>query len=95
MTKHLKIPVRALVEYLARSGDLVMEFSTANRLVDGTRAHQEVQASRPAEYTSEMRVSLQIERRDYILEIGGRIDGIYHYPDGVIIEEIKSTSGDL
>lgn len=95
MTKHLKIPVRALVEYMLRSGDLVMEFFTTNRLVDGTRAHQELQSARPAEYTSEIPISLQIERRNYLLEIGGRIDGVYHYPDGVIIEEIKTTTADL
>lgn len=93
--KHLKISVRTLVEHMLRSGDLVMEFFTANRMINGTRAHLKLQASRPEEYKKEVPVSLQVERRDFILDIGGRIDGVFKYPQRLIIEEIKSTTRDL
>ncbi len=87
--------MRALVEHMLRSGDLVLEFSPGSRQVEGIYAHQKVQRSRPAEYSKEVTVSHQLETEDFILDIGGRIDGVYEYPDRVIIEEIKSTTRNL
>ena len=80
---------------MLRSGDLLMEFSMTDRRLEGTRVHQMLQESRPEEYKKEMPVSLQVDRGNYLLDIGGRVDGIYRYPDRVIIEEIKSTTRDL
>jgi DNA excision repair protein ERCC-2 len=36
-----------------------------------------------------------VETDRFILEIGGRIDGVYRYPDRVIIDEIKTTASEL
>ena len=88
------------MEYVLRTGDLELEFMATTRSTEGIRAHQRVQRTRPDNYRSEVSVSHQIETERFILEIGGRIDGVYGAPDSpepgkVIIEEIKSTHRDL
>jgi len=92
--RDLQIAVRELVEYTLRSGDLVFDFSISSgiRAVDGIRAHQKIQKTRPEEYRAEVTVSHQVETKDLTATIAGRIDGIYHYPDRVIVDEIKSTT---
>lgn len=99
MTPHesqpLKISVRALVERFLRSGDLVIDVWDSPHPVAAIRAHQKIQKSRPAEYSAEFPLSIPLESRGRQLEIGGRIDGVYQYPDRVIIEEIKTTRQDL
>ncbi|MCP4374362.1 MAG: ATP-dependent DNA helicase, partial [Deltaproteobacteria bacterium] len=91
MKKILKIAVRDLVAHVLRSGDLSFEFLSSARPVDAIRIHQKIQQSRPANYSAEVAVSHQIETDLFKLTIGGRIDGIYHESDGVLIEEIKTT----
>ena len=59
--------------------------------VEGIRAHQRIQRQRPAEYQAEVPVQLSVEQPDFILNIAGRIDGLFHLSDQVIVEEIKST----
>jgi DNA excision repair protein ERCC-2 len=75
-----------------RSGDLSFEFLSSTRPVDAIRIHQKIQQSRPKNYQAEVAVSHQIETDLFQLTIGGRIDGIYHESDGVLIEEIKTTT---
>jgi DNA excision repair protein ERCC-2 len=93
--RHLKIQVRDLVSYCLRSGDLVQEFMSGIRAVDGIRSHQTVQQSRPTEYQAEVRISHQVEADGLIITIGGRMDGVYQYPDRAVIDEIKSTTRSL
>jgi DNA excision repair protein ERCC-2 len=93
--RHLKIQVRDLVSYCLRSGDLVQEFLGGIRAVDGIRSHQIVQESRPEDYQAEVSVSHQVEADDFIVDIGGRMDGVYRYPDHAVIDEIKSTTRSL
>lgn len=95
MKRHLQISVRDLVSYCLRSGDLVQEFMSSIRAVDGIRSHQVVQNSRPEEYKVEVLISHQVETDDFIVDIGGRIDGIYQYPDHAVVDEIKSTTKSL
>ena len=89
------ISVRELVAYLLPTGDLSGAFFSSQRSVAGTRAHQQLQKSRAASYESEVTVVHTIRIRDYTIQISGRIDGIFHEPDGDILEEIKSTTRDL
>lgn len=93
--KTIGVPVRALVEHTLRSGDLTLDSWSPNRPIDGIRGHQRVQKSRPAEYTKEVSLSHRIEMGDTVVELAGRVDGIYRYPDRVIIDEIKTTAGNL
>ena len=95
MEKILRIAVRSLVEYVFRSGDLGGDFLGANRAVEGIQAHRKIQHARPAEYRQEIPVSYQFPTEHFILEISGRIDGVYTYADRVIVEEIKTITGDL
>ena len=95
MKKTLSIAVRTLVEYNLRSGDLVSEFQGATRAAEGSRIHRKIQKSRPKEYTAEVSIKHQCETDEFTLEIRGRIDGVYNYPDRIIIDEIKSTTKDL
>ncbi|MCK5202998.1 MAG: PD-(D/E)XK nuclease family protein, partial [Desulfobacterales bacterium] len=84
--------MRELIENVLRSGDLVFEFLGSSRPVEGIRAHQKIQNSRPDTYQPEVSISHQIETDRFRLIIGGRIDGIYAEPDRTIIEEIKTTT---
>ncbi|MFH0728526.1 MAG: ATP-dependent DNA helicase [Pseudomonadota bacterium] len=100
MKEKLQIAVRALVEHVLRSGDLSFSFAGQSRTVDAIRAHQKIQKSRPPGYEAEVSVSHQIETEGFVLEISGRIDGVYGL-DGktpgevVVIDEIKTTTSDL
>lgn len=98
MKRNINIPVRALVEHTLRSGDLsreFVEFSSGDRAQEGIRAHRKIRDSRPVEYHAEVTVSHQIEIDNFIVDINGRVDGIYQYPDHTVIDEIKSTTRDL
>ena len=92
---HFTISVRELVAYLLPTGDLSGAFFSSQRSVAGTRAHQQLQKSRPASYESEVTVVHTIQIQDYTIQISGRIDGIFREPGGDILEEIKSTTCDL
>ncbi len=87
--------MRDLVAYVLRAGDLSFEFLSSARPVDAIRIHQIIQQSRPANYSAEVAVSHLIETELLRLTIGGRVDGIYHDTDGVLIEEIKTTTRSL
>ncbi len=92
--EQIRISVRTLVEYSLRSGDLVSEFtfSSSDRAMEGNRAHQKIQQSRPKVYQPEVPVSYEVETEEFSVKIGGRIDGIYRYPDRIVIDEIKSCT---
>jgi DNA excision repair protein ERCC-2 len=85
------IAVRAMVEHVLRCGDLRLDFLGSVGALEGIRAHQRVQRRRPAGYQAEAAVNLEIERPDFTLKIGGRIDGVFVCGDDVTIEEIKTT----
>lgn len=98
MKTTLTVAVRSLVEHVLRSGDLNLDFMGANRALEAIRAHQHVQDSRPDNYLSEVPVSHRMETDRFVLNIGGRIDGVFCHPDtenpeSAIIEEIKTKSG--
>ena len=92
--KSCRISVRELVEYRQKSGDLDATFFASPRAVEGIRLHQKIQKCRGAEYTSELPVSWTVESGDVELAVSGRIDGVFEYPDRVVVEEIKTTRKD-
>ena len=91
----LRIAVRVLVEHVLRSGDLELEFMRSSRPVEAIRAHQKIQKSRPDNYRAEFSLSHQFVTDQFVLTIGGRVDGIFDDPDRVVIEEIKTTTRNL
>lgn len=98
MTKRLRVSVRGLVEHCLRAGDLNLESWGASSPVDAIRAHQKVQGSRGEAYRKEVSLTHTVTSPDddrFSLEIGGRIDGVLTTDERVVIEEIKTTSGDV
>ncbi len=91
MKQTLQVAVRTLVEHAFRSGDLEHIFLGASRAIEGIRAHQQIQQSRPDTYTPEVAVSHRVETDRFVLVVGGRIDGVYRDSDRIVIDEIKST----
>ena len=92
----IKVAVTELVGFVLRSGDLGGGgFASAARLFEGTRAHQKVQKSRPEGYQAEVSVSHLVEAEELQLEIAGRIDGLMMDGEQVLVEEIKTTEGEL
>ncbi|MBN2619925.1 ATP-dependent DNA helicase [candidate division WOR-3 bacterium] len=94
-TPVLRIGVRTLVEFILRSGDLDLTTFGAIHPSEGTRIHCAIQGSRPPEYDPEVPVQSTQATPLYLLVVSGRIDGVYTYPDRVVIEEIKTTKKDL
>lgn len=88
-------PVRELVEFVLRQGDLggEREFVGRGRALAGTRGHQRVQRSRPEGYLKEVSLFHEIETEDFILRVSGRIDGLLVTGDQVLLEEIKTVQG--
>lgn len=89
-----------LVEHVVRSGDLMFDVFLSPRPLEAIRAHQRIQQSRPSNYTPELRVSHSVETDTFILDIGGRVDGVYFFPDAeaprhLTVEEIKTTRRDI
>lgn len=89
------ISVRALVEHVLRSGDLRFDFMSAASGVAGIRAHQRLQRERPEGYQAEVPIRHSVDRPDFQITIGGRIDGVLRREDRTIVEEIKTTQRPL
>ncbi|KQC07967.1 MAG: hypothetical protein APR54_05260 [Candidatus Cloacimonas sp. SDB] len=96
MKDEIRVPVRDLVEFVLKSGDLeVGNFSGQDRARAGQRIHKKIQNSRKGDYQKELPVSRLIEADSFNLNIGGRIDGVFLNEEPVIIEEIKTVSSNL
>jgi len=87
----LSVSVGSLVDLFLRSGDLEFGFSGPQRGLEGVRAHQKLVRSRPAGYLAEQAVRLELERDGFILEVSGRLDGVFSRGGTTVVEEIKST----
>jgi len=91
----IKLSVRELVEDTLLSGSITsMGFGTSKTL-EGMKAHKQIQKSRGENYKPEVIVNITYHQDDFVLEIGGRIDGVYVDEGVVVIEEIKTTSVSL
>jgi DNA excision repair protein ERCC-2 len=90
----LPVAVRTLVTFALQSGDIASTFAGSQRSLEGIRAHQKIQRSRPAGYQPEVTVRHEMETDHFILDISGRIDGIFADGPRVIVDEIKSTHKD-
>jgi DNA excision repair protein ERCC-2 len=87
------VSVHSLVEFVLQSGDITPGgFQRRDRAQLGTQGHRQVQRSRPDGYQSEVEVIYRVEDSDLLLEVRGRIDGLYPDPEPVTLEEIKTTT---
>lgn len=94
MTETIRLSVRSLVEHVYRSGSIEAGFHTPGSLAEGTRVHREVQRGYGEHDRKEVFLSGEIVRGDVLFVLEGRCDGLLAVHDSVVIEEIKSTSGD-
>jgi DNA excision repair protein ERCC-2 len=87
------VSVRSLVEFVLQAGDITPGgFQRRDRAQLGTQGHKRVQRSRPESYQTEVEIACRVEGSDPLLEVQGRIDGVYASAEPVIIEEIKTTT---
>lgn len=85
--------MRALVEFILKSGDIVSGFASSARALEGTRLHQKLQRAEKAGYEKEVIFKKTIQfQEDAELLVEGRADGIYTDAQGRrVVDEIKST----
>ncbi|MEH7443915.1 ATP-dependent DNA helicase [Bacillus sp. JJ1122] len=95
MDNVIKIPVRALAEYVYRSGSIESGFRTATSFTEGSRIHREVQKTYHENDISEvfLKTDILYESLQFIIE--GRCDGLLLSDGNTTIDEIKSTSAPL
>ncbi|MFD2443952.1 helicase C-terminal domain-containing protein [Bacillus sp. CGMCC 1.16607] len=92
MSNQIKIAIRALVEYVYRSGSIDQRFRTSHSMIEGTKVHQKIQHTYQEKDLKEVHLQTVLESNGYQYEIEGRCDGILFYEEKVMIDEIKSTS---
>src|ERR1041384_6184765 len=90
----IRVSVRELVEFVLRTGGLGREsiFIGPRRALEGARAHQRLQKSRPADYEAEVFLTRDVATPNLILRLCGRIDGLIRGLGLWHIEEIKTLS---
>ena len=91
----LQASVRDLVEFSMRSGDLVNEYTGANRAAEAIRIHQKIQKSRPEGYRAEVPVTADFDNDAFVLTVSGRADGVFESAGTPGVEEIKTTTVDI
>lgn len=94
MENEVKLPIRQLVEFILRSGDIDSRYVEKDRMYEGARAHRGIQKENSKfydDYKSEVPLSAEFQDSGirYILE--GRADGIFREEERIIIDEIKTT----
>lgn len=97
----IRISVRALVEFILRSGDIDNRRRTApdSAMAEGGRIHRMIQRKMGADYQAEVSLRYVCKTPSYDLVVEGRADGVIRTgTDGqetVTIDEIKGTYRDL
>lgn len=98
--KQVRISVRALVEFVLRSGDIDNRRSEAaqkDAMAAGTRIHKKIQKRMGGNYRAEvpLKYTALDEEEDIELLVEGRADGIFEEDGIVTIDEIKGVYMDL
>src|ERR1041385_7413523 len=90
----IRVSVRDWVEFVLRTGGLGREsiFMGPRRALEGARAHQRLQKSRPADYEAEVFLTRDVTTETLTLRVCGRIDGLIRGLGLWHIEEIKTLS---
>ena len=91
----IKISIRNLVELVLRSGDIDNRLVSSSRMLEGTRIHQKIQKESGEKYSKEVSLSFDYEIEGFVIKLEGRADGIISESEGIVIDEIKSTSRPL
>jgi DNA excision repair protein ERCC-2 len=95
VSEDIQISVRALVEYVFKSGSIDARFRSQTAMIDGTRIHQKIQRTYQEGDQKEVYLSTEIDYDGLTFTIDGRCDGLLFHDGKVIIDEIKSFSQPL
>jgi len=95
VTPPVRLSVRELVEYAYRSGDIVSGFRSAAAMTEGARIHLDVQSEYGPQDEKERYLKAELEYDGVRYLLDGRCDGLLLVEDGAMIDEIKSTAGEL
>ncbi len=103
MDKHekttVRISVRALVEFLLRSGDIDTRLGSGfdrEAMLAGGRIHRKLQKKETGDYRAEVPLVRETDEGAFVLHIEGRADGIYTAEDGTrTVDEIKGVYADV
>ncbi len=87
--------MRGLVEFIMRGGSIDNRFGGFDRALEGIQIHRRLQKAAGGAYQAEVTLSYEHDFGEYTLVIDGRADGVISGSDGVMIDEIKSTSAPL
>ncbi|MEG0360303.1 MAG: ATP-dependent DNA helicase [Longicatena sp.] len=87
-----KLSVRALVESVYQSGDLIASSTSYERANLGSLIHRELQATAQGDYESEVFLKIDEVFDDINFHIEGRCDGLLKENDIYTIDEIKTTA---
>ncbi|MCG8571910.1 MAG: PD-(D/E)XK nuclease family protein, partial [Spirochaetes bacterium] len=92
MKKKIQISVTELVMAVGLEGDINSDAITIDDQAgpEGVRIHKKIQSDKPENYQKEVTISHTFEFDTYLIEISGRIDGIYEENQQLILEEIKT-----
>ncbi|SIS80410.1 ATP-dependent DNA helicase [Salimicrobium salexigens] len=90
--KSMKISVRELAEYAYKRGSIDEKFRSSKALSEGTAIHQAVQKEYKETEEKEVYLDFLYEMEEMTLHIHGRCDGVLRSEEGLVIDEIKSTS---
>lgn len=91
MPDPLRVNVRTLAEFYTEGGDLIFAGNAVERMRDGMRGHQAIQAQYAEGWEREVSLSLDIESEGLALRLYGRADGLCRSCVPPVIEEIKTT----
>ncbi|HOV69745.1 MAG TPA: ATP-dependent DNA helicase, partial [Clostridia bacterium] len=75
--EHIVLPVRQLVEFVIRGGDINNTFVGRDSLTEGAKAHRKYQSKQGDGYSPEVTLSVDIEKEGILFTLQGRADGIY------------------
>lgn len=86
------LSVRALCEFLLRSGSLDNRGGAGDRLLEGARIHRRIQSKEGEHYRAEVTLRGEFIRAGRVWQIQGRADGLLETADHVTVDEIKTTA---
>ena len=94
--EHVILPVRRVVELVLRGGSIDSRFSDPAVMHEGSKAHRKLQKAVGGNYQSEVHLTLDTFAGGIPVTLTGRADGIITHsddaPEGVVIDEIKTTA---
>ena len=93
--KTVHISAKEIAELLFGSGNITSDRLLMARAEEGTLIHQFWQSQYRESDLKEVVVAAEYRKDDFLIDISGRIDGIYERDGVTILEEIKSTRMDL